>query len=305
MLMRYALPRQGLSPRVRGNQILPVVHHHGLRSIPACAGEPLCYRKRRYGNRVYPRVCGGTSPGWPSAPGSPGLSPRVRGNPASTSRMGKPWRSIPACAGEPASGGTASRAAAVYPRVCGGTRRAGRHAGRRQGLSPRVRGNPIVESVRNGNTRSIPACAGEPHPAQASAVGMKVYPRVCGGTRGASSYHPPGKGLSPRVRGNPAADDDTGRPLRSIPACAGEPQNAHHHHPHRRVYPRVCGGTPAATSEAGISPGLSPRVRGNPYRTTPHQRGTRSIPACAGEPTTPPCRPTTTKVYPRVCGGTR
>ncbi len=74
-------PAVGLSPRVRGNRE-PFFGYGGvLRSIPACAGEPLFFSLSGSPPWVYPRVCGGTSPeqlreGWAN-----GLSPRVRGNP--------------------------------------------------------------------------------------------------------------------------------------------------------------------------------------------------------------------------------
>ena len=70
----------GLSPRVRGNRDqtdLRLVHGG---SIPACAGEPCRARRRQGGQRVYPRVCGGTRFGRTTAVLSMGLSPRVRGN---------------------------------------------------------------------------------------------------------------------------------------------------------------------------------------------------------------------------------
>ena len=91
---------------------------------------------------------------------------------------------------------------AVYPRVCGGTCGCVRNVSSAPGLSPRVRGNlsvasgfsvparsipacagepgGLVSHVVDG--RSIPACAGEPHASPKSAVGLPVYPRVCGGT---------------------------------------------------------------------------------------------------------------------------
>ena len=50
--------------------------------------------------------------------------------------------------------------------------------------------------------------------------------------------------------------------------------------------------------------GLSPRVRGNRARTASRRYGPGSIPACAGEPVSPPPQDDSTKVYPRVCGGT-
>ena len=144
---------------------------------------------------VYPRVCGGTSPQSPLWKTETGLSPRVRGN---LSNIGLPpghLRSIPACAGEPdlvayyprVCGGTdpgIRRMLRVYHRVCGGTGRRGAEGKSDAGLSPRVRGNQLQQSLLLGGKRSIPACAGEPSrlwPGDA-ACAIKVYPRVCGGT---------------------------------------------------------------------------------------------------------------------------
>ncbi len=50
------------------------------------------------------------------------------------------------------------------------------------------------------------------------------------------------------------------------------------------VYPRVCGGTPSPALAFGLPIGLSPRVRGNLLRSGHDKNGSRSIPACAGEP---------------------
>ncbi len=72
---------------------------------------------------------------------------------------------------------------------------------------------------------------------------MKVYPRVCGGTRIIANNPPNVQGLSPRVRGNLGGcqvGDATGR---SIPACAGEPLFEMPFLARMEVYPRVCGGT--------------------------------------------------------------
>ena len=57
----------------------------------------------------------------------------------------------------------------------------------------------------------------------------------------------------------------------------------------------------------GILPllmGLSPRVRGNRAAMRLRPRWTGSIPACAGEPRSSCSARPTTRVYPRVCGGT-
>ena len=51
--------------------------------------------------------------------------------------------------------------------------------------------------------------------------------------------------------------------------------------------------------------GLSPRVRGNPLASHLRERASGSIPACAGEPIHLCGECTVSRVYPRVCGGTR
>ena len=53
--------------------------------------------------------------------------------------------------------------------------------------------------------------------------GMRVYPRVCGGTDAETKAVIAGMGLSPRVRGNRYRRNLTLPSPGSIPACAGEP----------------------------------------------------------------------------------
>ena len=197
----------GLSPRVRGNRVGGRGAGQNAGSIPACAGEPSACTSVQTPKGVYPRVCGGTGPdGLPSAL-RPGLSPRVRGNPARPPRSPGRRRSIPACAGEPPNGCQGMHLEGVYPRVCGGTSLARTPWPGPGGLSPRVRGNPSEAGSRQTTAGSIPACAGEPRPALTLAAGHRVYPRVCGGTaprgvRRAVEVWASALGLSPRVRGN-------------------------------------------------------------------------------------------------------
>ena len=153
-----------------------------------------------------------------------------------------------------------------------------------QGLSPRVRGNPVTRCGSYSGRGSIPACAGEPPHCSSHRRRWGVYPRVCGGTCSAARRCPPPSGLSPRVRGNPdlwaTAQSDRG----SIPACAGEPTWPSRPSRSPLVYPRVCGGTGSNNLDISFRVGLSPRVRGNPLKSM----GFLDWP----------------KVYPRVCGGT-
>ena len=132
----------GLSPRVRGNRPTAGRRVRGVRSIPACAGEPSFGRRRKCWTRVYPRVCGGTSLSSGEQWRQMGLSPRVRGNRCRRSRWYASRRSIPACAGEPPPAWWWPRPDQVYPRVCGGTSSDSANAATTRGLSPRVRGNP-------------------------------------------------------------------------------------------------------------------------------------------------------------------
>ena len=73
-------PNGGLSPRVRGNRLLPNPLWSRRRSIPAGAGEPSVPAMVRSITAVYPRGCGGTFEVEGGLIETKGLSPRVRGN---------------------------------------------------------------------------------------------------------------------------------------------------------------------------------------------------------------------------------
>ena len=275
---------RGLSPRVRGNLMRRFGARFRSGSIPACAGEPPRARRGRGQQRVYPRVCGGTLAGLPASLRESGLSPRVRGNrPAGGARRAGA-RSIPACAGEPSPATMLRSRRWVYPRVCGGTRPTGMQDRPGRGLSPRVRGNRRRRRDADCWQGSIPACAGEPVRGRMQAAVLRVYPRVCGGTKHRVIVPVVKAGLSPRVRGNQPLPAELGDAARSIPACAGEPLREFADSLARRVYPRVCGGTMVTANRDGPTAGLSPRVRGNPRPQDSHARVSGSIPACAGEP---------------------
>ena len=256
------------------------------------------------GREVYPRVCGGTiASTWPIRCLT-GLSPRVRGNRLHATGVVLKSGSIPACAGEPSSWYVAPSAVSVYPRVCGGTASAAMARFSARGLSPRARGNLLATPVSGISTRSIPACAGEPGLVAVAQVIGEVYPRVCGGTRASIAYRSNPDGLSPRVRGNRHPCIVEGYRVRSIPACAGEPHRSGASMGTDRVYPRVCGGTGDRRGIAEAAWGLSPRVRGNLASMGSRANRTRSIPACAGEPSKMSANSFCLEVYPRVCGGT-
>ena len=254
---------EGLSPRVRGNQVAKWAADTPCGSIPACAGEPSSKERSTVQYTVYPRVCGGTLNPEHSRWLMGGLSPRVRGNLAERPDKTFCQGSIPACAGEPPAPCSPRLPSRVYPRVCEGTKIAPMVSPYAPGLSPRVRGNPRYSSRCGARLGSIPACAGEPRGQRCSSGGHRVYPRVCGGTVGNPSFGQTQQGLSPRVRGNLSFPPVTDRRRGSIPACAGEPPRLRLAATAFRVYPRVCGGTRFRVRSGPRVQGLSPRVRGN------------------------------------------
>ena len=150
----------------------------------------------------------------------------------------------------------------VYPRVCGGSVPAVGRGGLRMGLSPRVRGKLRNSLESHAKTRSIPACAGEAMALRNAPAKLKVYPRVCGGSRAPLDAKMAAQGLSPRVRGKPSCGTKGWPAGRSIPACAGEANWAAKTAMASSVYPRVCGGSPDRRENRLIRQGLSPRVRG-------------------------------------------
>ena len=201
-----------------------------------------------------------------------GLSPRMRGNrepeaPAGRGILG----SIPAHAGEPSCTPRPRKSARVYPRACGGTKLKIKHDPLAEGLSPRMRGNPLhhhrhlegrggLSPRMRGNlphppqvphdaSGSIPAHAGEPR-AVPVAWGVKVAFLL---------------GLSPRMRGNLTAVASKIDDLGSIPAHAGEPSQQP-----PSSFEIAVGSIPAHAGEPSQQPlivllqwGLSPRMRGN------------------------------------------
>ena len=213
--------------------------------------------------------------------------------------------SIPASAGEPGGASTTSTTSRVYPRECGGTFDTALNAAIAAGLSPRVRGNRRAEARSELQPGSIPASAGEPAIPTATARQCWVYPRECGGTFASSATTTAGMGLSPRVRGNLAPPAIRLCAIGSIPASAGEPPWLSPTTGITRVYPRECGGTRERRAQSLSDWGLSPRVRGNHKRNGRRRQTYGSIPASAGEPCATRRFGTTSRVYPRECGGTR
>ena len=146
----------------------------------------------------------------------------MRGNPST------PWnptlhkRSIPAGAGEPQLHKSGVSHVQVYPRGCGGTEGATAEYHDDKGLSPRVRGNPLLHPGRQQLHGSIPAGAGEPQALRRKHPIGWVYPRGCGGTSLSSCRWCGGRSI-PAGAGEPKTRPACEAIHGSIPAGAGEP----------------------------------------------------------------------------------
>ncbi len=211
--------------------------------IPASAGEPSCRKGPSPNSRAYPRERGGTAAERLQSGEDEGLSPRARGNRASSHRVARAHGPIPASAGEPKEGQIATARAEAYPRERGGTPARCACRGLLRGLSPRARGNRLREAGRRTWHGPIPASAGEPRSIGARKNRPGAYPRERGGTPRSAALPAGPRGLSPRARGNPSPFGVGDSRHRPIPASAGEPHGCGHRRGHEGAYPRERGGT--------------------------------------------------------------
>ena len=251
----------------------------------------------------------------------PGLSPHVRGNRDTPSHVGQVDGSIPACTGKPWAIPTLPRPSRVYPRMYGETPPSYCNTNPTSGLSPHVRGNPILPLWSRDAGGSIPACTGKPGGDHHLGDRPGVYPRMYGETSSDAQITRNRGGLSPHVRGNPVTPPTSPGDAGSIPACTGKPAAVVGSAAGSRVYPRMYGETYTSPPSVNDTEGLSPHVRGNPGRgrhgagcsgsipactgkPRPGEPGERSIPACTGKPLKALESRFNCRVYPRMYGET-
>ena len=189
--------------------------------------------------------------------------------------------------------------------MCGATRHMLPVSLSKTGLSPRVRGNRGETVLVPKHAGPIPACAGQPTVGRCWARPSGAYPRVCGATGAFKVLNWLGKGLSPRVRGNPFQSVRILQRRGPIPACAGQPDDFIDNAIGMGAYPRVCGATGGLPGTVGGAEGLSPRVRGNLQRDFIIHAVAGPIPACAGQPVRRRIPARECGAYPRVCGATQ
>ena len=305
-IARQTVGEIGSSPRVRGTRHAVGVGGVPNRFIPACAGNANWNARSSCIPSVHPRVCGERLSGTEIADVRTGSSPRVRGTPQPPFLGEDQRRFIPACAGN-ANDATADEI-------------------RYDGSSPRVRGTPRSEPLTSHFRRFIPACAGNACASAAcdsarrgssprvrgtlgelafQALALRFIPACAGNAPDAGASLVAGHGSSPRVRGTRAARTRGRTHRRFIPACAGNATSPATTRRSATVHPRVCGERSRHEDDAVRDGGSSPRVRGTLAHGRHSGRGTRFIPACAGNARPAAAGSWSSAVHPRVCGERR
>ena len=170
---------------------------------------------------IYPRACGERSARSISSSRRAGSSPRLRGTGRVLGAERAFERFIPAPAGNGRQPAHHQPVDAVHPRACGERLLAVEARCQNIGSSPRLRGTACHVLADGGDSRFIPAPAGNGRPESRRAFTMSVHPRACGERRSLTPDLTPWRGSSPRLRGTEASVTVGQRTKRFIPAPAG------------------------------------------------------------------------------------
>ena len=274
--------RNGSSPRVRGKLARSAQVGHGVRIIPARAGQTHARHAPARTSPDHPRACGANVRGARYAVLRDGSSPRVRGKPGGDPPVGHQLRIIPARAGQTPACSHCRRTFPDHPRACG------------------ANSNSVSEYGKGG--RIIPARAGQTLRPDDVAGPDADHPRACGANLPCEQSHEVTAGSSPRVRGKRRASAPSLYSRRIIPARAGQTGLMARHPLHRPDHPRACGANEPILPPCHVQIGSSPRVRGKLLQHVPAHAVRRIIPARAGQT----CRYIivflTVSDHPRACG---
>ena len=297
-------PRQGPSPRWRGDRRVICSIWRRSRTIPALAGRPEPCPYRTSAASDHPRAGGETFFAGSRDHRRRGPSPRWRGDLPRAASARCRRRTIPALAGRPRASPGPRGATADHPRAGGETLHGLGGLLGRQGPSPRWRGDPRRPGQPLEALRTIPALAGRPPAPPPAGRSSRDHPRAGGETSTRENLTAWLFGPSPRWRGDhrgvcwPLSVSGT------IPALAGRPRCPEREGSAARDHPRAGGETERWTIGYIAESGPSPRWRGDRPPQDPPCRRLRTIPALAGRPRAPGGRPRIRWDHPRAGGET-
>ena len=197
------------------------------RITPACAGKTLFCAVKKPTEEDHPRVCGENAVNTHDLSVCIGSPPRVRGKHLRVIGCCEPTGITPACAGKTYIVAGTDVRAEDHPRVCGENAISPRHAHRRAGSPPRVRGKQVKIRPLRAEERITPACAGKTAREVRRKSAKKDHPRVCGENSSSASSPFIMSGSPPRVRGKLRHERRVLVRRRITPACAGKTTATH------------------------------------------------------------------------------
>ena len=110
------------------------------------------------------------------------------------------------------------------------------------------------------------------------------------------------RGPSPHARGTRETDLNAKIAMRTIPACTGNTGRAAESHPGAADHPRMHGEHGGKRTKTRGVRGPSPHARGTPRARSGQGAVRRTIPACTGNTSAPPCSARKTPDHPRMHG---
>ena len=271
----HAAETDGSSPRVRGKHAPQGPGWHGVRIIPASAGQTVMFGGSISTATDHPRECGANGLRQAGADLKDGSSPRVRGKPAVQLMHECRDRIIPASAGQTSPRAAPPNTRPDHPRECGAnlTRHSG--GGCNFGSSPRVRGKLDGRDYHVAGERIIPASAGQTSHALDGTSSSPDHPRECGANNRNHITSEYNNGSSPRVRGKHRLLHILRPDGRIIPASAGQTGRRYACRVGNADHPRECGANLMPPPPNGRRGGSSPRVRGKRHRSQHLERSPR------------------------------
>ena len=154
----------GSSPHARGTRFAAAHNVPLCRFIPACAGNASSGSRPPGDAAVHPRMRGERAATETRETIDDGSSPHARGTHGVAEHRRKPYRFIPACAGNAPCPVGQHLVLPVHPRMRGERRLAARNGAKTTGSSPHARGTPMGSPTGTITGRFIPACAGNALP---------------------------------------------------------------------------------------------------------------------------------------------
>ena len=295
----------GSSPLARGTGPRRPGGPCGVRFIPACAGNGPPSSRRSSHGAVHPRLRGErrSAAAWEVA--AAGSSPLARGTDERDLLLRVQVRFIPACAGNGPCRSGRWKIEPVHPRLRGERSVSYFWAGMGSGSSPLARGTDLAPGHGHLRHRFIPACAGNGSTSLDLPGTRAVHPRLRGERAAELGPEVAGVGSSPLARGTGPASARFVRAGRFIPACAGNGTGICSSRKSLSVHPRLRGERFAVHARSSAAGGSSPLARGTGRCTEGSPRGSRFIPACAGNGTIVKPEHGKLPVHPRLRGERR